>query len=283
MPQLIIYCDESTQKGKFYSNFYGGALFEARVKDQLELRLQSAKGKCLGEMKWEKISEYNEDDYRGFIDAIMDLVRDNLLKIRVMFTHNIHVSLHKSDESLKYSKLYYQFVKHAFGLRYCNPDRSQTFHISLFLDQFPHTPARFVEFQTYMSSLSELKDFRSAHITISKDNIIDVVSGHHIILQAVDVVLGAIQFKLNDKHLEKLPGQNMRGKRTRAKERVYKHLNTRLRDLHPRFNIGVTTGQNEGPHVRWTHAYRHWSFIPKASKVDVSKGKRKKKAPLSPT
>ena len=38
MPQLIIYCDESTKKGKFYSDFYGGAILDARYKNITEFR-----------------------------------------------------------------------------------------------------------------------------------------------------------------------------------------------------------------------------------------------------
>ena len=140
MPQLIIYCDESTQKGRFYSDFYGGAILDARYKDSLEQRLLAAKGKCQGEMKWEKISEYNEADYMLFVDEIMNIVRDGFLKIRIMFTQNINVSNHQSDDATKYGKLYYQFVKHAFGLRYCNPGNLLTYHVTIYLDEFPHAP-----------------------------------------------------------------------------------------------------------------------------------------------
>lgn len=279
MPHLIIYCDESTQKGKFFSDFYGGALLDARHKESLEERLKSAKGKCQGEMKWEKISEYNEDDYKTFIGSALDAVRNKQLKIRIMFTQNLHVSTIKTQPDLKFSKLYYQFVKHAFGLQFCNPGKFQACNISLFLDQFPYTPARFSEFKLYMSSLSELPFFKSAKITIHRDNITDVISANHIILQAVDVILGAIQFKLNDKHLEIPVGAESPGKRTRAKERVYKHLNRLIQDLHPNFNAGITTQHNEGVHSRWTQGYRHWRFKPKASTIDPSKGKRTKKAP----
>ena len=277
MPQLIIYCDESTKKGKFYSDFYGGAILDARYKNSLEQRLLAAKGKCQGEMKWEKISEYNEADYRLFIDKIMNIVCDGFMKIRIMFTQNINVSTHRSDDAIKYGKLYYQFVKHAFGLRYCNPGSILNYNLVIYLDKFPHSPQRFDEFKTHMSALSEFQFFKSARVVIRKENIADVVSGKHVILQAVDVILGAIQFRLNDKHKEIPAGQNRRGKRTKAKERVYKHLNIRIQEISPKFNIGISTGQREGPQVRWTDSYRHWCFIPSARELDLSQSKKKKK------
>lgn len=277
MPQLIIYCDESAQKGKFYSDFYGGALLDARYKNSLEQRLLASKGKCQGEMKWEKISEYNEEDYKKFIDEIMDIIRDGFMKLRIMFTQNINVANYHNDNATKYGKLYYQFVKHAFGLRFCNPGNFLNYNVSIYLDEFPHTPKKFDDFKTHMSELSEFPVLKTARVVIKKENITDVVSKNHVILQAVDVVLGAMQFRLNNKHKEIPPGKKRRGKRTKAKERVYKHLNARIQELYPRFNIGVSTGQSEGPQVRWTHNYRHWCFIPNGSERDLSHSKKQKK------
>ena len=42
-----------------------------------------------------------------------------------------------------------------------------------------------------------------------------------------------------------------------------------------RFNIGVSTGQPEGPINRWTHPYRHWRFVPTEYEIDASRAKRK--------
>ncbi|MDO8588063.1 MAG: hypothetical protein Q7T82_13640 [Armatimonadota bacterium] len=50
--------------------------------------------------------------------AFFDEVRGGSLKVRIMFTQNAHVpqGLSKADLELQYYKLYYQFIKHAFGL-----------------------------------------------------------------------------------------------------------------------------------------------------------------------
>ena len=70
----ILYCDESEDKGAFYSDFYGGASIEASRREGLEAVLIEAKSsKLQGELKWTKISEYNEKDYCVFIDKFLNL------------------------------------------------------------------------------------------------------------------------------------------------------------------------------------------------------------------
>ena len=69
-----------------------------------------------------------------------------------------------------------------------------------------------------------------------------------------------MQFRLNDKHLDKPPGSNLRGRRTIAKERVYKAISARIRGLRPNFNIGIDTGLDGEKANRWHHPYRHWLF-----------------------
>lgn len=57
--RFIIYCDESASKGKFYSNFYGGAIILSNKREEIEAKLIASKGILQGEAKWTKISEYN--------------------------------------------------------------------------------------------------------------------------------------------------------------------------------------------------------------------------------
>ena len=84
-----------------------------------------------------------------------------------------------------------------------------------------------------------------------------------------------MQFRLNDKHKEKPPGKSQRGKRTIAKERLYKHINARVREVYPNFNIGVSTSVNGELSNRWEHPYRHWLFVPADSTLDLKATKGK--------
>jgi hypothetical protein len=97
-------------------------------------------------------------------------------------------------------------------------------------------------------------------------------------MQALDVVLGSITFRLNDKHKIKPEGAKRRGKRTIAKERLYKFILKEIKRVTHKesFNIGISTGLSDNNHSRWIDPYRHWLFKPKGSKVDKNAFKPRK-------
>jgi len=275
--RYIIYCDESADKGRFYSNFYGGALLRASDRDMIVDALSAVKEKhgLKGEAKWTKVSAYNELAYCAFASKAFELMAAGLLKVRIMFTQNIHQIKHVEEyrENNEFFMLYYQFIKHAFGLSYCNPEPKNLVHVTVYLDDAPDSAGELDNFKNYLSSLSTFPFFYKAGVVIPKEDIAEIDSSKHVILQAVDVILGSIQFRLNEFHREKPEGARKRGKRTIAKERVYKHINTKIRDLYPNFNIGISTGHGDDAANRWTHPYRHWRFVPALSVLDATRGK----------
>ena len=91
----------------------------------------------------------------------------------------------------------------------------------------------------------------------------EVHSHDHVILQCIDVVLGAMYFRLNQLHKEKVEGTHRRGKRTIAKEKLYKAIHAEIETIHPYFNIGVSTGFRGCSHPHWESVYEHWRFVPK--------------------
>jgi hypothetical protein len=276
--RYIIYCDESDDKGRFYSNFYGGCILRASDRPAIERELNAVKQEhdLRGELKWTKIGPYNENQYIAFVDKAFDFIQSGHLKIRVMFTQNINKKRVLQDYQIgnEYFLLYYQFIKHAFGLRFCNPDRATLVTASVYLDDVPDTREKLDNFKNYLSSLSDYPVFFRNKIRIPKEEITDVKSHDHIILQVVDIILGSMQFRLNDMHKVKPEGSRLRGKRTRAKERVYKHINRRIREIYANFNIGTSTGQGDGPASKWLHPYRHWCFVPADAIQDKGRGKK---------
>ena len=62
-------------------------------------------------------------------------------------------------------------------------------------------------------------------------------------------------------------------KRTIIKEKLYKYINSKIRELHPGFNIGESTGISQ-IEERWTLPYSHWSFKPSNYVRDTSKAKK---------
>ena len=284
--QIIIYFDESDSSGKYFSNFYGGALVESQHLEEVIVRLQECKleQNLLGEVKWQKITEQYLSKYLAFVDVTFALMREGKLKMRVMFTQNYR-SLKRPTHQQQvdaYFKLYYQFVKHAFGLPFAGSKHGPT-TIRINFDHLPDTGAKNTAFKGYVLGLNKFAAFRQANIAIAHDQIAEIDSKEHVVLQALDVVLGAMQFRLNDKHKEKPEGATRRGKRTIAKEKVYKRIHKQISALYPNksFNIGISTGKPEGLQQLWTHPYAHWLFIPKESviKPEFAKNKRSWKKP----
>lgn len=170
--------------------------------------------------------------------------------------------------------LYYQFIKYAFGLPYAGVGELDA--LTLYLDEIPLRQAERDDFISHIRGLAKDHILKKMGLKIAEDGIIEVNSKQHLPLQFMDVILGAICFKLNEKDKLKAEGENKVGKRTIMKLKLYKHINMRIRDIYPNFNIGVTTPIRVNSDS-WTQVYRHWSFIPKYHTRDTARTKRAKK------
>jgi len=276
---FYIFCDESVKQDRHYSNFYGGCIISKHDHDRVSTALLEYKAQ-LGmedsELKWSQINNFRVDSYCQMMDAFFDFIAASTIKVRIMFTDNrrIPTSVSTDQRKIEYHLLYYQFIKHAFGFAQLESD----YEISLefFFDMLPDSKEKNKSFKKFIYGLQFLPELGTANLKIARDSIYEVDSKSHVLLQCTDVVLGAMAFKLNDHHLDKPKGQRTRGKRTIAKEKVYKHINKRIREIKPHFNIGISTGASELID-RFTDPYRHWLFIP--SDHEYIGGSKKKKRP----
>jgi hypothetical protein len=274
----IIYADESDKKGRFYSNFFGGVLLAASDQRKIGDEL-NAKKLELGlnhEVKWQNVDASLVDRYIEFIRLYFQFVAASRLKVRIMFTQNMRVpkNLQQRHHDDQYFLLYYQFIKHAFGLMYGDYGPDQDVYVSILPDKIPDTKERFDRFKDYLCRIPSSALYRHANIYIPKSGIGDVDSKEHVILQGLDLILGSMCSKLNDKMQVVPEGKHRRGKRTRAKERLYKEINAEIRKIYPNFNVGVGTACKYGPSDRWTHPYRHWLFMPANYEMDRRLGKK---------
>ncbi len=278
--EYVIYCDESISKGAHFSNFYGGALVSSDRIDAVRASIAAKKAELNlhGEVKWSKITANYRQKYIDLIDHFFDQIEGGSIKIRIMFTQSMFEARGLTAEQVEdtYFILYYHFIKHAFGLMHYPPAGTGDGPIDLrvYLDLIPDTDEKKQRFKSYICSLGRNPEFRTAGLRVSPENVTDVVSHDHDLLQCLDIVLGSMQFRLNDKHKEKVPGTNRRGKRTLAKEAVYKHINARIRRIRPGFNVGISTGIDGDRANRWHHLYRHWLFLPEQRAL-VGSSKRK--------
>jgi hypothetical protein len=280
--ELVLYCDESDSSGKHFGNFYGGALVESRHLAEVIEQLEDCKIRLnlLGEVRWQKITEPYAEKYIELATIIFKLVRAGKLKIRVMFTQN-YFSAHRLTTEQRengFFLLYYQFLKHAFGLKYAGLPTAESAGVRIYFDKLPDTDEKCAAFKGYVSGLSKNTDFKRAGIIIRQDQLAEIDSKEHVILQALDLVLGAMQFRLNDKHKEKIEGTNRRGKRTKAKERVYKHILSEIKAIYngKAFNIGTNTGRELGMQSLWIDPYRHWLFKSAAGSIRPEFAKKPK-------
>lgn len=276
--QYLIYADESHRKGKYFSNFYGGALVNyielEKITDKLNL-----KKKQLGlfqEVKWTKVTEQYLDKYIELIDYFFEFVKSNKIKIRIMFRQNALVpqELTKEQQKKEYFLLYYQFIKHAFGIDYCNLKEKDQVILKLYFDKLPDTKKKNKEFKGHIYALNDLFYINNVHIY--NEDIAEVDSKNHVILQCMDIILGAMNFKLNDMDKEKIPGTNKRGKRTISKEKLYKNILKNIRMIYPNFNIGMSTSIRKDFSNSWKEPYRHWFFKSKNSIFDSNLTKKSK-------
>lgn len=263
--EYTLYCDESVDTGNFYGDFFGGCIVEAH---DLQLIISSLTQYKLNnhinaEMKWTKVTEAYLDKYIGFIHLFFSFVASRKVKVRIMFRkmNNQYSSPSGAD---KYFKLYYQFIKHAFGLT--RTQNISPFSLRIYLDQLPQKRESVLRFKKFLADMPNIYDCEGCAFSISPEQIGEIKSHEHVLLQCVDIVMGAMQFKLNKLHKKK-----QKGKRTVAKEMLYKAIYREICSIHPHFNISISTGNRgyENPH--WESPYEHWLFTPheKESYTDI--------------
>lgn len=281
---LYLWLDESDRNGRYYSNFYGGILIDSENYEDVLARMRAAveDNNIHEEIKWQKVNEFTLEAYMNLMDELFAMIKEEMIKIRIFFHHNQYVptGLTPIQRRQTYSRLYYQFIKYAFGFRYCN-DSAKTVKLRLLIDDMPLKGEERAEFVHYLYQLNTTQEFQQGKVCIIDDGIAEVDSKTHLPLQFMDVVLGSMCFKLNDKHKDKNPETNKRGKRTIAKEKLYKHINQLIRALYPNFNIGVSTGIRKESD-RWSQGYRHWSFKPSDRERDASRTKKQQNNPAQP-
>ncbi len=275
-----IYCDESSQKGEKFANFYGGALLRTQDVEPIA-ELLNAKKSELGygrEVKWTAITSQDVERYSEFIRYYFRFISSGRIKVRIMFTSKRFeaLGLEKYHHDNRYFLLYYQFIKHAFGLQYCNPDSIDRVFVSIMLDEIPDTKEKKRKFRQKITALQDTPTYNGRNIFFPSGSISEIDSSKHVIQQGLDIILGSMQFKLNEWNLKKPEGSPRRGKRTIAKEKVYKAINSEIQNLYERsFNIGISTGTRSSRTSYWDDPYRHWIFRPKNA--------RKVTAPPPPT
>ena len=261
--EYIVYCDESSDKGSLYVDFYGGSIVRADKLPEIVAALNAKKEELNlhGEIKWTKVTEQYLERYQEMIRLFFTYVRAGDIRVRIMFRKKTNQravgdGMSKDD---RYFKLYYQFLKHSFGFRAPATYTGQ-YYVHFLLDELPDHSADADRFKNFLCDLPQTKDMQGTGMWIRKRDIGEVKSHDHVVLQCTDIILGAMFFRLNRLHEAKPEGARTRGKRTIAKEKLYKTIQHEISAIHPNFNIGVSTGVHGREYPHWDSPYEHWLF-----------------------
>ena len=264
--EYIIYSDESTSKGSYYSDFFGGALVTSKDWNEVNAALDKKKKdlNLFCEIKWTKVSVAYLEKYKQMMDLFFSFIKQNRVKLRIMFRDSKQIPQKQEQDMIanRYHLLYYQFIKHAFGLIYHDGDSAEKIYLKLFFDEISDSYRQNDAFRAHVSYLQNLWQFKKAHIVIRPDDIAEIDSHKHAIQQCMDIVLGAMAFHLNNMHLEIPKGQTAPGNKTLAKEELFQHILELIKDANgdPDFNVYETTKPYGAKH-RWCTPYRHWKFV----------------------
>ncbi|HAC40278.1 MAG TPA: hypothetical protein DCF48_01735 [Rikenellaceae bacterium] len=263
--EYIIYCDESVSNGKIHTDFFGGVLVRNTDYDSIRNALNGKKTELnlQGEIKWVKVTENYLDKYKMMMDLFFSFIKENRLKVRIMFRETSQAPSNLNPEQIhnRYSLLYYQFVKNAFGLVYHDVPEKKPVYLRLYFDEIPYPLDQRNAFKTHILSLQHNSRFRKARLKIRTEDVVEINSSKHSIQQCMDVILGAMSFMLNRKN-EVIPeGATERGHRTIAKERLFFHILQLIQESDgiEFFDISQTT-PIAVPKDFWAMPYRHWKF-----------------------
>lgn len=286
--EYIIFCDESLKKGKYYSNFYGGIIVGSSNYAKINEQLNNKKTELnlFKEVKWNKVTPEYLGKYKELISFFFAYVKAKQVKIRIMFSQNRYTARSLTNQHIEneYFLLYYQFIKHAFGLKYI-PEDEYNFNLRLLFDEFPETKEKIRDFKSYLLRLNNQDEFqyidyeqKSIHkyhlyqpkFRLLEENIGEVSSHNHVLIQCLDIILGSMAFKLNKMNKIIPIGQKIRGKTTRAKDDLYNYIYQEICSIRKGFNTGISTSTDGDNFNNWDSSYRHWCFKPKNHDIDFS-------------
>src|SRR5438477_3597138 len=98
--EYVIYSDESASFGVVFSKFYSGALIRSSQLDKVRQLLAAKKAELnlYGEVKCQKVTANYLEKYRELMDLFFDLIDEDIIKVRIMFTQNLYIPLNLTDE-----------------------------------------------------------------------------------------------------------------------------------------------------------------------------------------
>lgn len=253
LKKYIIICDESTKKGKNFSYFYGGAMIDESKYQKISDILNDYKEKFgFNELKRVKITKANYKQYIEVMDLFFTFVKSGAIKLRIMFSPNDQLLKnikHSEDES--FMKFYYAFIINAFNIFYAG----KNFRLRLIFDDLPETKEQCNKFkELLMKKIVTNEKQNTNKVYLKKEDIEEVDSKKHVILQCVDVVVGLIDFILNTPSAE-----INKSSRAKARYQVWQEIYKHILEINSEFQLKETT-KPVYSNIAWKSNYRHFVY-----------------------
>lgn len=280
MPRIYELCaDEAWTHGSTPPNrywcFFGGVFGLEADLGRLESALLRVRGtvKRPMEVKWSNVSKQSLPLYCELVDEFFRMLKELPIHYRQIFLDRANVvtavggTLQPSDLDTQF-KICYQFLKHAFGLRYLPSAQDGCDQIFIRLDN--HSS------QEHTGLLKQFAQELPRYLN-RPDLVVDVSfvnSKKHLRMQLCDVLMGAAGSHGNKMHLRRQEGQRGMSEKQKVRQQLALHVYHTMRrfDAETRgssaFNWFETTGHSGDLANRLNHKLRIWKFKPTAYQRD---------------
>jgi len=260
-----------------YWCFFGGIMGPQSDLERLDIELSKVKSafNIQGEVAWGNVRGRNLNGYRAFVDCALDLIQRTDLRFRQVFLDRSLIRLNEqgtitpiADLDLQY-RIYYQFLKHAFGLRFLPPAKGPgPDRVLIRLDD--HSSQRHKrDLETFVTGLPGTLGRRDLDVEVTFRD-----SAKSCRLQACDLLIGAAGSHGNKAHLRRAPNQRGKTPKQQVRYEMAKYVYNKLRALDASergsaaFNWFESTGLSGQIRNLFDYKLRIWKFKPALYHID---------------
>lgn len=192
--KLIVHCDESCENFRYLGLGASVTRVERSSTIMGSIAAYRHEHRMLAELKWSKVTNQKELEYRALIDMFFALNNANMLHFHALFsdTHKFnHKKFNESDSEMGIYKLYYQLLIFRVA-RVC-----KNAQVHVIIDE-RHTNYSLSLLKTILNNGAR-KEFGFAHDVFR--SVEPGVSHKNDMMQLHDVILGAVTTRRNGNHL----------------------------------------------------------------------------------
>ncbi|MCK6569718.1 hypothetical protein L6V77_01250 [Myxococcota bacterium] len=275
-----IYADEAWTHGgeplNRYWCFFGGILGLESALDRLNTDLGKIKAshQATGEVKWTNVKASNLQCCKDMVDCVAQQIREGHIRYRQMFLDRQFVRIApngevEADGLTVQFKLFYQFLKHAFGLKYLPvAPHGEKHRILVRLDDHSSLKHK----NGLRSFVENLPNYWGRHDLSIEVTFVNSTRNNR--LQICDLMMGAAGSHGNKAEKRRKPGQRGMTPKQKIKAELAKHIYDQLRQLNlemcgsTAFNWFETKSLCGDFRNVYAYSIRMWKFKPARYQID---------------